>query len=188
MTSGRLSSCKLSYSYDFVKESTGVCIECVVDNRKCEIQTGYFIVGLVSGMPIATRVALCLDDKLFIRFRLGVKSSECISEDASDILFTYGILVLDLRDCICDSAGLEFEGVCSIKRKTDYLGKRFLCVKRNSHWVCLDRKYNSILKLSSKNMQFMQEQYGNSFLDLVSKVKYENLDAELSRLNLKSKF
>lgn len=188
MVSRRLSSCKLSYSYDLVKESTGVCIECIMDNRECKIQTGYFIVGLVEGTPVATKVALCLDDKLFIRFRLCVKSSECVVEDDCDILFTYGILVLDFRDCTCDSAGLEFEDVCGIKRKIDYFGRRFLCSKRNSYWVCLDRKYNSILKLSSENMQFMQKQYGNSFLDLVSEVQCENLDAELSRLNLKSKF
>ena len=188
MASRRLSFCKLSYSYDFVKESTGVCIECIVDNKECKIQTGYFIVGLVAGTPVATKVALCLDDKLFIRFRLRIKSSECISDGGCDILFTYGIVVLDLGDCTCDSAGLEFDGVCNIKKKTDYFGRRFLCAKRDSIWVCLDKKYNSILKLSSESMQFMQEQYGNSLIDLVSEVKYENLDAELSRLNLKSKF
>lgn len=188
MISRRLSSCSLSYSYDLVKELTGVCIECNVDNRECKIQTGYFIVGLISGVPTATKVALCLDDKLFIRFRLSVKASKGIGVESDDILFTYGILVLDHRDCVCDSAGLELESVCSIKKRVRYFGKRFLCSRRNSNWVCLDRKYNSILKLSSENMQFMQEQYGNSFEDLVSKVEYGDLDTELSRLNLKSEF
>lgn len=188
MISRRLSSCSLSYSYDLVKELTGVCVKCCIDGKECKIQTGYFIRSLVSGTPKATKVALCLDDKLFIRFRLSVKSSEGIDTEDCDILFTYGILVLDLRDCVCDSAGLELKSICDIKRNVDYLGRRFLCSSRNSYWVFLDRKYNSILKLSSENMQFMQEQYDNSFTDLVSKVEYENLDAELSRLNLKSEF
>lgn len=188
MISRRLSSCSLSYSYDLVKELTGVCVECCIDGKECKIQTGYFIKGLVSGTPKATKIALCLDDKLFIRFRLSVKSIEGIAEEDCGILFTYGIFVLDLRDCVCDSAGLELESVCDIKRKIDYLGRRFLCSRRSINWVFLDRKYNRILKLSSENMQFMQEQYGNSFTDLVSKVEYENLDVELSRLNLKSEF
>lgn len=188
MISRRLSSCSLSYSYDLVKELTGVCVEYCIDGEECKIQTGYFVRGLVSGTPKATKVALCLDDKLFIRFRLSVKSLEGIEVESCDILFTYGILVLDLRDCVCDSAGLELKSVCSIRRRVRYFGKRFLCSRRNSNWVCLDRKYNSILKLSSENMQFMQEQYGNSFEDLVSKVEYGDLDTELSRLNLKSEF
>jgi len=188
LISRRLSSCSLSYSYNLVKELTGVYVKYCIDGKECRVQTGYFIKGLVAGTPKATKVALCLYDKLFIRFRLSVKQSEGIDTEDCDILFTYGILILDIRDCVCDSAGLELESVCDIERKEDYLGRRFLCSKRNSQWVCLDRKYNSILKLSIENMQFMQEQYGNSFEDLISKVEYENLDAELSRLNLKSEF
>ncbi len=186
MISRRLSSCSLSYSYDLVKELTGVCVEYCVDGEVQKAQTGYFIDGLVTGAPKATKVALCLDDKLFVRFRLGIKSSEGINEENYGVLFTYGILVLDIRDCVCDSAGLELESVCGIKRKVDYLGRRFLCSRKNDYWVFLDREYNSMLKLSNENMKFMQEQYGNRFADLVSEVEYENLDAKLSRLNLKS--